>query len=120
MENFNFKEILMTHTVTHIGWQLAALPVTASSCPLCTGEKTQRTGGEARLPNRCAVLLFRWCVLPYLRHEVPHGYSCLILFLASGVGVGAEGEPGVVVSQHGVDGLDIDAVLECQGGEGVP
>ena len=120
MENFNFKEILMTHTVTHIGWQLAALPVTASSCPLCTGEKTQRTGGEARLPNRCAVLLFRWCVLPYLRHEVAHGLGGFILLLPGGVGVGAEGEPGVVVSQHGVDGLDIDAVLECQGGEGVP
>ena len=51
-----------THTVIHIGWQLAALPVTASSCPLGTGEKTQRTGGEVRFPNRCAVLL---CGLSY-------------------------------------------------------
>lgn len=39
MENFNFKEILMTHTVTH------------------TAQKTQRTGREVWLPNRCAALL---------------------------------------------------------------
>ena len=49
--------------MTHIGWQLAALPVTASSCPLGTGEKTQRTGREVRLPNRCAVLFVFGC--PY-------------------------------------------------------
>jgi hypothetical protein len=52
---------------THIGWQLAALPVTASSCPLGTGKKTQCTGREVRLPNRCAVLLcgfsYRTCAM---------------------------------------------------------
>lgn len=85
-----------------------------------TGEKTQRTGKEVRLPNRCAVLLsWRWD-LPHLRHEVPHGLGCFILFLAGGVGVGAEGEPGVVVPQHGGDGFDVHAVLKSQGGEGVP
>ena len=76
-----------------------------------------RRGSSASQPVRC--FAFRWWVLPHLRHEVPHGYSCLILFLASGVGVGAESESGIVVSQHGGDGLDVYAVLEGQGGEGV-
>ncbi len=39
--------------------------------------------------------------------------------LAGGVGVGAQGEAGVVVAQHGGDGLDVYAVLEGQGGKGV-
>ena len=36
------------------------------------------------------------------------------------MGVGAEGESCVVVPQHGGDGFDVHAVLEGQGGEGVP
>ena len=119
MENFNFKEILMTHTVTHIGWQLAALPVTASSCPLGTGEKRNAPVGKLGFPTG-ALFCLGSGVLSHLRHEAPHGLGCFVLLLAGGVGVGAEGEPSIVVSQHGVDGLDIDAVLECQGGEGVP
>ena len=69
----------MTHTVTH------------------TGEKTQRTGREVRLPNRCAGY-FLEALLPYLCHEVPHGLSCLVLLLPGGVGVGPQGEPGVEVA----------------------
>ena len=105
--------------MTHIGWQLAALPVTASSCPLGTGEKTQRTGREVRLPNRCAVC-FPLRPLSHLRHEVAHGLGCLILLLAGGVGVCPQGEPCVVVPQHGRDGFDVHAALEGQSGEGVP
>ena len=36
------------------------------------------------------------------------------------MGVGAEGEPGIVVAQHGGDRFDVHAVLEGQGGEGMP
>ena len=86
MENFNFKEILMTHTVTHIGWQLAALPVTASSCPLGTGEKTQRTGGEARLPNQCAALLldggfYRTCAMRLLMVRAASSCFCRVVWV---------------------------------------
>ena len=49
-------------------------------------EKTQRTGGEVRLPVRCAVLL-SLIFLPYLRHEVAHGLRRFILLLSGGVGV---------------------------------
>lgn len=41
-------------------------------------------------------------------------------FLAGGVGVGPQGKACVVVAQHGGDGFDVHAVLEGQGGEGVP
>ena len=52
----------------------------------------------------------------YLLHEAPHRFSSLVLHLAGGVGVGAEGEAGIVVAQHGGDGFDIDAILEgCRG-----
>ena len=83
-----------------------------------TGEKTQRTGREVWLPNRCAVC-FPLRLLSHLRHEVSHGLRCLVLLLAGGVGVGAEGESCIVMSQHGGDGFDVHAVLESQGGEGV-
>lgn len=43
----------------------------------------------------------------------------LVLFLAGGVGVGPQGEACVVMPQHGRDRLDVHAVLEGQGGEGV-
>lgn len=59
-------------------------------------------------------------VLSHLRHEAAHGLSRLVLLLPRGVGVGAESEPGVVVPQHGGDRFDVHAVLEGQGGEGVP
>ena len=79
----------------------------------------QRTGGEVRLSNQCAV-----CVplrpLSYLRHEVPHGLRCLILLLAGGVGVCPQGESGIVMAQHGGHRFDIHAVLKGQRGEGVP
>ena len=54
-----------------------------------------------------------------LGHEVTHGFCGLVLDLACGVGIGAEGEACVVVAQHTADRLYVDAVLEGYGGEGV-
>ena len=68
----------------------------------------------------CLVLLFSAVVLHDLRHKIPHGFCSLILHLPGGVGVGAEGEARIVVSQHAANGLYVYAVLEGQGGEGVP
>lgn len=51
--------------------------------------------------------------------DVAHGLGCLILLLPGGVGVGAQGEPGIVVPRHGGHGFDVHAVLEGCGGEGV-
>lgn len=56
----------------------------------------------------------------HLAHEITHGLRRLVLHLACGVGVGAQGKPRIVVAQHTGDCLDIHAVLECQGGEGMP
>lgn len=79
-----------------------------------TTQKSQRTGREVRLPNRCAVFLLP-VSLPYLRHEVARGLGRLVLLLPGGVGIGTEGESGVVMPQHGGDGLDVCAVLERTG-----
>ena len=55
-----------------------------------------------------------------LFHEAAHGGGCLVLLLPRGVGVGTEGEPGIVVPQRGGHRLYVYAVLESCGGEGVP
>ena len=39
---------LLTHTVTHIGWQSAALPPTASSCPMGTTKCAERAKEHRR------------------------------------------------------------------------
>ena len=93
----------MTHNLTHTG-----------KC----AERFQehRAGSLAFLPG---VFLTFECPLHHLRHEVPHGFRRLVLHLAGGVGVGAQGEPRVVVAQHTGDRFDVHAVLQGQGGEGV-
>ena len=55
-----------------------------------------------------------------LCHEAAHGGCSLVLLLPCSVGVGAEGEPGIIVAQHGGHRLDIHTVLKGCGGEGVP
>ena len=55
----------------------------------------------------------------YLRHETAHGFCRLILHLSGGVGVGAEGEACVVMTQHTGDRLDVHAILQGEGGEGM-
>ena len=54
-----------------------------------------------------------------LLHEVAHGFRCFVLLLPGGVGVGAKSESGVVVAQHTGHCLDVHAVLQCQGCEGM-
>lgn len=59
-------------------------------------------------------------VLHDLLHEVSHGLGRFVLLLPGGVGVGAQGEAGIEVSQHGGDRFHVHAVLQGCGGEGVP
>lgn len=47
-------------------------------------------------------------------------FGVAVLHPPGGMGVGAEGEAGVVVTQHTADGFYVHAVLEGQGGKGVP
>ena len=55
-----------------------------------------------------------------LPHHVPNGFRCLDLHGVGGVGVGAQSEARVGVSQHAGDGADIHAALQGRGCEGVP
>ena len=55
-----------------------------------------------------------------LCHEAAHGGCSLVLLLPCSVGIGAEGEPSIVVPQHGGHRFYIHAVLKGCGGEGVP
>lgn len=82
-------------------------------------EKTQRTGREVQLPVRCAVSFFPLYPSLHLHREIPHGLDSFILFLTGGVNVSPQGEPGVIVSQHGGHGPDVHTALEGQGGGSV-
>ena len=52
-----------------------------------------------------------------LCHEISHRLCRSILLLPGGVGIGAEGEARVVVSQHTADRFHIHSVLKSQGRE---
>ena len=69
----------------------------------------------------CPVFLVPFGLLLHdLGHEAAHGFRSLILHLPGGMGVGAEGEARVVVAQHTGDRLDVHAILQGEGGEGMP
>ena len=55
-----------------------------------------------------------------LTDDVSDGVSGVTLHIRRGVGVGAESEARVIVSQRTGQRFDIHAVLEGQRGEGVP
>ena len=77
---------------------------------------------DIRAPDRKKGFLsgvFFFLSLSDLLHEAAHGGSRLVLLLASGVGVGAQGETGVEVAQHGGHCFHIHTVLQRCGGEGV-
>ena len=89
--------------------------------PRPTRRNIWRGAESARQEVLLSCLAFCWIfTLHDLRHEISHGLRSLILHLPGGVGVGAEGEARIVVSQHAANGLYVYAVLEGQGGEGVP
>ncbi len=46
-----------------------------------------------------------------LMHEIAQLLCGLFLLLSGGMGVGAEGEPGIVVTKHGGNGLYVYTVL---------
>ena len=61
-----------------------------------------------RLP---AWLFCRFSVLHDLCHKISHCLCRPILLLPGGMGIGAESEACVVVSQHTADGLDVYTIL---------
>ena len=85
--------------------------------PACAG----LTWEHENAPERNVFLssAFSRSALHNLCHKATHRLSGFVLFLPCGVGVGAEGELGIVVAQHGRYRFYIHAVLESCGGEGV-
>lgn len=80
------------------------------------GKDKKAPDGNICLPVRFLLLLTR---LYNLSQDAAHSLGGLVLLLLRGVGVGAQGEPGIVVPRHGGHGFDVHAVLEGCGGEGV-
>ena len=88
----------LTHTVTHIG-----ISGFAAYCQLMPHGYAEMHGKGERAPER-KLLPFRCsaCLrdLSDLRHEAAHFLRGLLLHLSCGVGIGAESESGVVVTEH--------------------
>ena len=83
----------LTHAVPHIGWRSAALPPTASSCPMGTRKcpdrfKEYRRGGFAPSP----IFLMFFFYSHHLCHEISHRLCGLVLLLPCCVCVGSQGE----------------------------
>ena len=96
-----FCDFPLTHTVTY----------TAK----CSERDIEcQTGSSAFLPGIFALFAVG---LHDLCHKISHCLRCSVLLLSDGVGVGAEGEACVVVSQHTGNRFHIHTVLESQGRE---
>ena len=85
---------LLTHTVTH-----------TRKC--ADRFKEYRRGGFAPSP---IFLMFFFCS-HHLCHETAHFLRGLLLHLPCGVGVGAEGEACIIVTQHTADRFHVHTVL---------
>ena len=72
--------------------------------------------GERLENDAGAPILF----LRYPRHDAAYGPGGLVLFLAGGVGVDAEGKSSVVMPQHGGICFHVHTVLQRHCREGVP
>ena len=93
-ERVYFCGFWLTHTVTHT--------------PKCSERDREcQTGSFAFLSG----FFVSFPVLHDLRHKIPHRLRRPVLLLPGGVGVGAEGEARVVVSQHTVDRFYVYTVL---------
>ena len=78
---------------------------------------------DTRVPDRKKDFLsgaFFFLSLQDLFHKTAHSGGCLVLLLASGVGVGPQSEPGVEVAQHGGHCFHIHTVLQRRGSESMP
>ena len=103
-----------THLTHRVSQRLCRLLPAHAPWVQRNARKDPKSTGEKLLPFRCSACLRD---LSNLRHEAAHFLRGLLLHLSCGVGVGAESESGVVVTQHRGYCFDIHAVLECQGRE---
>jgi len=79
------------------------------------------SGKNEREPNRMAVHSVRlFSCSNVLCHDLTHRRRSLFLHLRVRVGVGAQRETGIGVSQHPRHRSDVHAVLQRHRGEGVP
>jgi len=78
--------------------------------------RSQQAGSFGFLPGTFSGFL----LLHELFHETAHSLRSFVLPQPGSVGVGAERESGIVVAQHGGHSLDVYAVLQGHGYEGMP
>ena len=72
----------------------------------CTGQEGQTSCPVFAIAFQMVIPLY------HPGHETAHSFRRLILHLASGVGIGAQGEACVIVAQHTGYRFDVHAVLQ--------
>jgi len=75
---------------------------------------------SAKLTERVVLQFSAFVISECLLQQVPHLCCRLFLYLVRSMGVGGEGESGAAVPKYAGYGLDIDAILQGKGCEGMP
>ena len=108
LENFGFRGFFVVKSCFAV-WPKISDPHRDPHAETA-GKDERAPDGKICFPARFFIAFFS-LILYDLPQDGAHGLGSLVLLLPRGVGVGAQGKPGVVVPQHGGHSFHVHAIL---------